>query len=112
MDRAIPGLLMFTLGALAACGPARMAEMPLPEPAAAPEPVVQAAPVRDIHSFARPKEARVTNVDLDLRAHFAAKRLGGTAALDLEVAPGATEIVLDTKDLEIQAVTDAAGRPL
>ncbi len=67
---------------------------------------------RDIHSYARPEEARVTNVDLDLRADFAAKRLSGTAALDVQAAPGAGRIVLDTRDLTIQAVTDARGRPL
>ncbi|HEX8359432.1 MAG TPA: M1 family metallopeptidase [Longimicrobium sp.] len=67
---------------------------------------------RDIHSFARPEEARVTNVDLDLRADFAAKRLSGTAALDVQAAPGAGRIILDTRDLTVQAVTNAAGRPL
>jgi aminopeptidase N len=67
---------------------------------------------RDIHSFARPDEARVTNVDLDLRADFAAKRLAGTAALDLQAAPGAGRIVLDTRDLTVRAVTDASGRAL
>ena len=67
---------------------------------------------RDIHSFARPEEARVTNVDLDLRADFAAKRLAGTAALDVQAAPGAGRIVLDTRDLTVRAVTDASGRAL
>ena len=67
---------------------------------------------RDIHSFARPEEARVTNVDLDLRADFVAKRLSGTAALDVQAAPGAGRIVLDTRDLTVQGVTDASGRPL
>jgi aminopeptidase N len=67
---------------------------------------------RDIHSFARPDEARVTNVDLDLRADFAAKRLAGTAALDVQAAPGAGRIVLDTRDLTVRAVTDASGRAL
>jgi aminopeptidase N len=80
--------------ALAACAPAA------------------AQTARDIHSFARPDEARVTNVDLDLRADFAAKRLSGTAALDVQAAPGASRIILDTRDLAVQAVTDAAGRPL
>ena len=66
----------------------------------------------DIHSFARPDKARVTHVHLDLAADFATRRLSGTATLDLEVAPGADEIVLDTRDLEIRTVTDASGRSL
>jgi len=101
------------IGALAACAPAAVAPAADPTPAAAPAPAAPtAADARDIHSFARPEEARVTHVDLDLRADFAAKRLAGTAALDVQAAPGARRIVLDTKDLTIQAVTDAAGAPL
>jgi aminopeptidase N len=98
------GAALACIGALAACAPAAVA------PAADPTPA--AAVARDIHSFARPEEARVTHVDLDLRADFAAKRLAGTAALDVRTAPGARRIVLDSKDLAIQAVTDAAGTPL
>lgn len=68
---------------------------------------------RDIHSYARPAEARVTHVSLDLAADFAAKRISGTATLDLQVAPGARELVLDTAGgLEPLAVTDTAGRAL
>jgi aminopeptidase N len=99
------------IGALAACAPAAVAPGADPAPASA-APSTMAADARDIHSFARPEEARVTNVDLDLRADFAAKRLAGTAALDVQAAPGARRIVLDTKDLTIQAVTNAAGAPL
>jgi aminopeptidase N len=76
-------------------------------------PVLTTAEARDIHSFARPEVARVTHVALDLALDFAAKRVGGTATLDLQAQPGAPEILLDTKGLEISAVTDAAsGRPL
>ncbi len=67
---------------------------------------------RDVHSFARPEVARVTHVDLDLQTDFASKTLSGTAALDVAAAPGAGEIVLDTRSLEIQGVTDAGGRAL
>jgi leukotriene-A4 hydrolase len=67
---------------------------------------------RDVHSFAIPADARVTHVSLDLHADFAAKRLTGTATLDLQRAPTATKVVLDTQDLEIRAVTDAAGHAL
>ncbi|MBW3617323.1 MAG: M1 family metallopeptidase [Proteobacteria bacterium] len=78
---------------------------------AAPAPSMVPLP-RDVHSFARPEIARVHHVDLDLRADFDARRLSGKAALDILTAPGATEIVLDTRDLDIRGVTDASGRPL
>src|SRR5579864_1371654 len=69
-------------------------------------------PDRDIHSFARPAEARVTHVALDLRADFAEKRLSGTATLAVDRQPAATELVLDTRDLEILRVTDGRGGAL
>ncbi|HEU4455657.1 MAG TPA: M1 family metallopeptidase [Longimicrobium sp.] len=109
-----------SLGALSACGPAAAPESPAPvrvEASAAP-PTIQPSPMprtalpRDIHSFARPEVARVTHVDLDLHADFGARRITGTATLDVQAAPGAREIVLDTKDLAIREVTDGAGRPL
>jgi leukotriene-A4 hydrolase len=73
----------------------------------------QSAPAeRDIHSFAVPAEARVTHVALDLRADFDARQLSGRATLDIQRAPGAARIVLDTRDLDIRTVIDAAGKPL
>jgi aminopeptidase N len=75
-------------------------------------PILTTEEARDTHSFARPEVARVTHVALDLVADFAAKRIGGTATLDIQAAAGAGEIVLDTKGLEIASVTDADGRPL
>ena len=70
-------------------------------------PILTGADARDEMSFARPEVARVTHVALDLDADFAAKRMAGTATLDLQAADGASEIVLDSKGLEIEAVTDA-----
>ena len=66
----------------------------------------------DIHSFARPSEARVTHVALDLKADFSAKRLSGTARLTLDRRPDATAVVLDTRDLTIEQVTDPAGQKM
>jgi leukotriene-A4 hydrolase len=72
-----------------------------------------AAPAeRDIHSFAVPAEARVTHIALDLRTDFTARQLSGRATLDIQRAPGAARIVLDTRDLDIRKVTDEAGTPL
>jgi aminopeptidase N len=70
------------------------------------------AEARDVHSYARPLEARVTNVDLDLALDFQAKRVGGTASLDIDRKDDAKEIVLDTDGLEIQSVADGSGKPL
>ena len=67
---------------------------------------------RDIHSFARPDEARVTHVALDLRADFDTKVLAGRATLTLQRAAGATEVVLDTHDLTIESVSAPDGAPL
>jgi len=75
-------------------------------------PILTGEAARDAHSFARPEVARVTHVALDLDADFAGRRMAGTATLDIEAAPGAQEIVLDSKGLEIQGVADAAGAPL
>jgi len=67
---------------------------------------------RDMHSYARPDEARVTHVALDLRADFESRTLSGTATLTVHRSSAAREIVLDTKDLAIEAVTDAKGGKL
>jgi aminopeptidase N len=106
-------------GVLGACAPAAApapATQPQPASAGSAAPAAQtpaaAQTVRDIHSFARPNEARVTHVELDLHADFGAKMLTGTATLDVETAPGARELVLDTRDLAIREVTDGAGRTL
>jgi len=54
----------------------------------------------------------VTHVALDLAVDFSAKRLAGTATLDLQARPGASEIILDDKGLEIAAITTPDGKPL
>src|SRR5690349_1099011 len=67
---------------------------------------------RDIHSYARPWEARVTHVALELTADFAAKTLGGTATLNVERTGGARELVLDTRGLAIAGAKAQDGRTL
>ena len=67
---------------------------------------------RDVHSHAVPSQARVTHVDLDLRADFDRRALDGTATLTIQAAPEAETVVLDVRDLEILAVTDRSGRPV
>src|SRR3712207_1567834 len=75
-------------------------------------PVLPTPEAKDVSSFAEPRVARVTHVTLDLRADFPTRRMVGTATLDIEAAPSAKEIVLDSKGLEIASVTDIAGNPL
>ena len=75
-------------------------------------PVLLTPDARDSHSYARPAEARVTHVALDLAADFAARTMSGTATLDVLSRPGAREVVLDTRDLTVRSVTDGAGTPL
>ena len=111
MTRRIAALAASSLAALtlAACTPSMQAGAPQGANVA---PVLTVADAKDIHSYARPEIARVTHVDLDLRADFAAKRMTGTATLDIRSAPGAQEIVLDSKGLDIASVTDGSGRAL
>ncbi|MGE0180277.1 MAG: M1 family metallopeptidase [Sphingomonas sp.] len=75
-------------------------------------PILNEPEARDWHSFARPDVARVTHVSLDLALDFPNRRIAGTATLDLQAAEGAQEIVLDSKGLQISAVTDSAGGTL
>jgi leukotriene-A4 hydrolase len=99
---------------IAACAPEKHQDAQ-PETASSERmvaPVLTTPDAKDIHSYARPEVARVTHVALDLRADFQAKRLGGTATLDIQAAPGAREIVLDNKGLAIARVTDGQGRDL
>lgn len=84
-------------------------ESAMTPPAIAPAPGPQAV---DSHTYARPEIARVVDVALDLTASFQTKTLSGTATLDLLTAPNAGEVILDIRNLDIQSVTDAAGKPL
>src|SRR5512134_2481185 len=63
------------------------------------------APERDIHSYARPEEVQVTHVALDLLADFDAHVLSGTATLRLHRNGSASQVVLDSKGLDIQRIT-------
>ncbi len=94
---------------LTACQPDRSAA---PGPQAPVAPILASADAVDVHSFARPLEARVTHLALDLTVDFAARRLAGTATLDIDAKPGAKAIVLDDKGLEILSIADSSGRPL
>lgn len=97
------------LGALAGCNMQPAAENTSNGQVA---PVLVTDEARDTHSHARPAEARVTHVSLDLTADFDKKVVAGTATLDLQVAQGAKQVVLDSNNLAVSRVTDAEGRQL
>jgi leukotriene-A4 hydrolase len=68
--------------------------------------------VEDVHSYARPQEARVRHVALDLTTDFPAHRLRGSATLTVERSAGADSVVLDVNGLSVLRITDAAGEAL
>lgn len=72
----------------------------------APALTLPAAPAtaQDPHSFARPDEARVRHVGLDLDVDFTSKALIGAATLKIDRIADATELVLDSRDLTIVEV--------
>lgn len=75
-------------------------------------PILTSEEAFDDQTFAKPKEARVTHIDLDLAMDFDAKTIGGTATLDVLAADEASEIILDSNGLRVSAVTDEAGNAL
>jgi aminopeptidase N len=75
-------------------------------------PILTTPDAVDTASYARPLEARVHHVALDLTVDFEAKRIGGTATLDIDRKPDAKEIILDDKGLEIESITDGDKQPL
>ena len=105
------------LAALVLTSACRMAEpdkasQPKAAEAAAIAPILGTPDAKDTHSYARPLEARVHHLALDLGVDFAARRLAGTATLDIVRRPDAKEIVLDDNGLEIDSVADASGKAL
>jgi leukotriene-A4 hydrolase len=61
--------------------------------------------MKDIHSFARPEEAVVRHLALDLNVDFEQRRLAGSATLTIETHNGARELVLDSHGLTVDRVT-------
>lgn len=59
---------------------------------------------QDVHSHARPDEARVRHISLDLTADFERKVFFGKATLHIVARPDAREIVLDCDGLAIHAI--------
>jgi leukotriene-A4 hydrolase len=75
-------------------------------------PILTSADAVDNQSFARPLEARVTHLALDLDVDFDTKRIGGTATLDIQRRPDARTIVLDDNGLQIEGIADQHRKAL
>ncbi|MDE1467736.1 M1 family metallopeptidase [Aurantiacibacter sp. D1-12] len=75
-------------------------------------PILTSEQAFDEFTYARPLEARVAHVALDLDLDFEGQRVEGTATLDVQAAEDATEIVLDSNGLIIGGVTDGLGNEL
>ena len=106
-------LLLATLAAAACKVTEQDSNTAQPQTAAAAiAPILATPDAVDEASYARPLEARVHHVALDLAVDFTAKRVGGTATLDIDRKPDAKEIILDDKGLEIASIADGNGQPL
>ncbi|XP_071559235.1 leukotriene A-4 hydrolase-like [Temnothorax nylanderi] len=66
----------------------------------------------DPHSFAKPEEARVKHIDLELNVDFYEKVLEGKAILTIERKPSVKQIILDRLGLVVLNVTDIDDKPL
>ena len=63
----------------------------------------------DYHSYANVDQFRVTHIELDLRVDLAGQSIDGTVTLDVRrLDARATQLVLDTKDLIVNDVTQKA----
>lgn len=104
MSRSLAQLWATCLFSLVAC-----TSNPEPENAApAPAPVSLSPAPMDPHSHARPDEAVITHLELDLVVDMAARSIRGTATYAIR-ATDADSIVFDTDGLEILGVTLADG---
>ncbi len=66
--------------------------------------------INDPHSYAVPEVSRVTHLDWNAQVDFENKIIEATAVLTLSNSEDATQLILDTKGLEIMSVS-ADGKP-
>ena len=59
----------------------------------------------DPHSYARPEEAVVTHLDLDIRVDFTKKQISGKASYKIVNKTGTDTLRLDSRGLDIQKIT-------
>ena len=65
----------------------------------------------DVHSYARPNEAVVRQIDLSLTVDFEKKQLVGTVDLTIKNLTGTDQLCLDSRDLSIKKVMFEDGSP-
>jgi leukotriene-A4 hydrolase len=63
----------------------------------------------DVHSFARPDEAVVNDLDLDISVDFKTRTISGIASYKIENKANASVIILDTRDMDIEKVTEGVN---
>ena len=59
----------------------------------------------DPHSFARPEEAKMTHLSLDIEVDFDQKIIKGKASIKIDKKTDVKELFLDTQGLDIQRIT-------
>lgn len=62
-------------------------------------------PMQDIHSYAEPEKALVKHLRWEATVDFDKKEIAAVARLDIEADKKVQELVLDTKDLQIERIT-------
>src|SRR4051794_16218724 len=108
----LSGLAMVAALLLSACRASEQSGNQFTFVEAAAAPILTSPDAVDSATYAKPLEARVTHVALDLTVDFNTKRIGGTATLDIDRRPDAKRIILDDSGLEVAGVVDAAHQPL
>ena len=106
---------IFILALASLLGACQQAATPGAAPTAAADaiaPILTTPDAVDTQSFAKPLEARVSHVALDLGVDFAARQLSGTATLDIQAKPGVNTVILDDRGLDIQSINGPDGKPL
>lgn len=63
----------------------------------------------DIHSFSKPKEAVISHLDWNAQISFDKKTITATAEFTIATSDNASEIILDTKNLNITSVIDESS---
>lgn len=69
-----------------------------------PAPAMKLIKTKDIHSVAEPNQAQVTHLSWKANIDFATKTIHGEATWNIQTAPDADVILLDTKGLNIEKV--------
>lgn len=82
--------------ALAACNNSKTSEQKTEKP-------MQTNP--DVHSFAKPDEAQMTDLVLDIKVDFEKKIISGKATISFENKKSVKQLFLDTKELKISKIT-------